>query len=204
MEKNSNVTLAASAVVAIEGSIKKWEGILNNTETDNRGINCPLCKEYGDASLSCIQCPVREFTKKSQCRGTPYSEWTDHHDSQHSMCKEKIIHCETCKELCKKEISFLKSLLTKREIQASDKVEVRDGSWSLALLDGEFSNTDDLTGKVYNVIATGLVLPESGSHKGEHGNNTIIQWENSNTSRYIFIRKEYLRLAQGAYNASKS
>ncbi len=96
---------------ALDGSIKKWNDIVNNDGEDDGITNCPLCKVF--KSDECTNCPVREKTKQSGCMGSPYSEFYDHHTTQHIKYPRRI-ECKTCKTLAKKELAFLKSLKPKR------------------------------------------------------------------------------------------
>jgi hypothetical protein len=61
---------------ALEGSIKKWQDIVD-CKTDDRGAeNCPLCHVFDNLqNLGCKGCPVSERTGQPHCLGTPYEEW---------------------------------------------------------------------------------------------------------------------------------
>ena len=69
--------MTPKAKKALEGSIRKWEGIIIGDRGDLGHENCALCKEFhsfaddGEASV-CDGCPVMEVTGKVGCGGTPY------------------------------------------------------------------------------------------------------------------------------------
>ena len=101
-------------LTSLEGSIEKWEAIVEGTGVDNGVNNCPLCQLFiggRGAGVSiqggCVKCP-------SNCGDnyTPYREWQTHLIYNHSRAIKKI-HCPTCKELAQAELDHLKSLLPK-------------------------------------------------------------------------------------------
>ena len=98
---------------ALQGSIKKWEQILNEGGKDEGRENCPLCTLF--FTKNCKGCPVFELADRAFCRATPYEEWEDHHSSWHHTgpAFPRCIHigCQKCKDLAKEEVNFLKSLL---------------------------------------------------------------------------------------------
>jgi hypothetical protein len=81
---------------ALEGSIKKWEGIVKGTMTDEGTENCPLCQLFF-LNCGCEGCPVAEFTGRGECLDTPYDSYR----------KTRSI------DAAKKMLVFLKSLLPK-------------------------------------------------------------------------------------------
>ena len=83
---------------ALKGSIKKWQGVTKGTIQDRGPVNCPLCQLFllGEPS-SCIGCPVCQKTKKTGCRGTPYT----------------LYNVYGHKKYARAEVKFLKSLLPK-------------------------------------------------------------------------------------------
>lgn len=102
----------------LEGSIKKWEGIVADTEVDLGAQNCPLCQVFIDKV--CQGCPVQERTNETFCFSTPYVHYRDL--SERLRCKTKTrkrnyeLHPEL-KELdralvsaAQAELDFLKSL----------------------------------------------------------------------------------------------
>ena len=104
----------AKTLKALEGSIMKWEKIVDGKGIDDGIDNCPLCKLFylnGD----CEECPVSKKTESYCCSETPYDEWHDHQNDKHPQFDEYKIRCDTCKKLAEKELAFLKSLLPKKE-----------------------------------------------------------------------------------------
>lgn len=65
---------------ALEGSIKKWEGIayLGNEE---RGMSdCPLCRKFAIGRPDderCCGCPIAKKTGRASCYGSPYDAWSN-------------------------------------------------------------------------------------------------------------------------------
>jgi len=58
---------------ALEGSVQKWQNILDGTGIDEGIENCPLCVMFFDQT--CVGCPVRERTAQPYCQGTPYIDF---------------------------------------------------------------------------------------------------------------------------------
>lgn len=85
-----------ATLVALKGSIAKWEGIVaGGPEGD-----CPLCLMFfrgRPIEDICVGCPVMERTGRRMCRGTPY--WDDTNPKQ-----------------AQAELDFLKSLLPKEAL----------------------------------------------------------------------------------------
>jgi len=98
-------------LVALRGSIKKWEGVAFGGVKDEGPDNCPLCAEFykndDGAEVDCNGCPVRTKTKKPYCLGTPYVEWveTDNYNG-FAVSVDSIIAAA-------KMLFFLQSLLPK-------------------------------------------------------------------------------------------
>lgn len=99
---------------ALEGSIKKWEKIVNGTGIDKGTDNCPLCKLFY-FKKNCVGCPVFNKTKIKDCLRTPYSQWLQHqwiHKKITDPNKHKIFDSKS-KHIAQAELQFLKSLLPK-------------------------------------------------------------------------------------------
>ena len=62
---------------ALEGSIKKWQGIVDGTVLNAGSTNCPLCVMFLNMN-DCSGCPVYEKTGKNSCHGSPYHRFVDH------------------------------------------------------------------------------------------------------------------------------
>lgn len=63
---------------ALEGSIRKWEGIVANGKTDDGP--CDLCDLFADPENLpdagwCVGCPVMARTGQANCEGSPYWAW---------------------------------------------------------------------------------------------------------------------------------
>ena len=60
----------------LEGSIVKWEGIVDGTVENDGPRNCPLCQKFAHAGMPlgerCNGCPVMERTGQRGCNGSPY------------------------------------------------------------------------------------------------------------------------------------
>ena len=61
---------------ALQGSIKKWEGIIVDTAIDKGAINCPLCELF--LGGRCKECPVAKAVNSIYCEDTPYIEYHRH------------------------------------------------------------------------------------------------------------------------------
>jgi hypothetical protein len=104
---------------ALEGSIKKWEKIIDGTASDKGTDNCSLCQRF---MLDCQtineeKCPVYEVTGKKYCKNTPYSDWmvaVRKRDKKMNAYGAKATDDQTvmCAVL---EVEFLKSLLPAKD-----------------------------------------------------------------------------------------
>jgi hypothetical protein len=98
---------------ALEGSIAKWQAIVDGTGEDHGTENCPLCLMFFN-KYHCSGCPVKEYTGESHCELSPYHGWDLHHGEQHnelSAVPKIVPGCKECKRLAQAELDFLKSLL---------------------------------------------------------------------------------------------
>jgi len=63
--------------MALEGSIDKWQKIVDGTGEDLGVDNCPLCQMFKTQEEdSCEGCPVMEMTGEPNCRLSPYVSWS--------------------------------------------------------------------------------------------------------------------------------
>lgn len=102
---------------ALEGSILKWDKIVDSTKgIDDGTANCPLCQTFD----SCNDCLIDKYSKDSYsagCGGTPYSKWEDHQKKIHRgkyPPYSRAPKCRTCLKLAKEELNFLCGLLPKK------------------------------------------------------------------------------------------
>jgi len=113
---------------ALERSIKKWEAIVAGKGEDRGGENCALCELF--AEYECVGCPVHTEIGETNCQGTPFHEWVNHHEERHpeSFSEALKVECSECKELAQKELEFLKSLLPEtQKIKKKEKKENEKG-----------------------------------------------------------------------------
>ena len=101
---------------ALNGSISKWEKIINDNGEDEATNNCSLCKEFYGLyiDVKCEECPIYKKTGYDSCDATPYKEWTEHqHNNHEDLLVESgyRVYCPECKKIAKRELKFLKSLL---------------------------------------------------------------------------------------------
>jgi len=64
---------------ALQGSIEKWEKVVSgeiSAREATNSINCPLCRLFSKGLALCISCPVWEDTCLSECKGTPFVEFS--------------------------------------------------------------------------------------------------------------------------------
>jgi hypothetical protein len=112
-------------LVALKGSVEKWQKIVDRSGIDYYADNCPLCTLFNLPGMRCKDCPVRDKTKLHACGKTPYSEWSNHHRREHPYCSPRKIQCTTCEQLAREELEFLKSLLPIKE-EVKMKFVIRD------------------------------------------------------------------------------
>lgn len=110
-------------LIALRGSIAKWEAIVAGTGGDEGYRNCPLCEAFmnevdeapdegtGDR-LCCSGCPVRAAVGASECECTPYTAWARAvpFDGPLSHRTRRATTAEHFK-LAQAELEFLRSLL---------------------------------------------------------------------------------------------
>mgnify|MGYP001566115730 FL=1 len=97
---------------ALQGSIKKWQQIVDTTTAEDRGtVDCPLCGMFWHGD--CKGCPVRAATGMFYCIDSPHTEWGAHMRSAHSPGLPKHRHpgCKECLRLAEAELAFLVGLL---------------------------------------------------------------------------------------------
>jgi hypothetical protein len=87
-------------LTALRGSIRKWEGIVAGTVTDEGPNNCPLCGLF--FNLGCEGCPVSAAAERPYCENTPYDVW----DTGAPQPERKAI--------AQAELDFLRGLLPKK------------------------------------------------------------------------------------------
>ena len=94
----------------LEGSIAKWQAIVDGTGIDRGVLNCPLCQShYRD---DCWACPVNVEGKHQYCEGTLYDDWYEHQNCAHPSEDDNRVHlaCPKCLRLAQAELEFLKGL----------------------------------------------------------------------------------------------
>lgn len=111
--KRRKVTKAAT-LKALQGSIRKWERIVDGSGPDQGDRNCPLCQMFlnNGTSDDCLGCPVRKATGEAHCTNTPYVEqWAKARElpdlGDWAMTAEQIVAARA-------ELDFLRSLLPKK------------------------------------------------------------------------------------------
>lgn len=119
---------AEETVIAIIGSIKKWECIALGIGVNLGGDNCPLCVLF----MSCTACPVCSKVRHYQCEGTPYTKiavW--HNTTVPDWIKQEKLADETSSlpdgidttlDAIEEEIEFLISLLPIHAKEGFDEI----------------------------------------------------------------------------------
>lgn len=109
-----NVWLVKTQKQALDASIEKWSTIIKLIECNmsplvNEGgaESCGLCylyhsRENGD----CHKCPVYKKTKETDCKGTPYRDYSDE--------KQDLRRPAILLKHAKRELTFLQSLKSKK------------------------------------------------------------------------------------------
>ena len=97
-------------LTALQGSIEKWEAIVNGIGTDQGASNCPLCALFlpplwidKPNQRPCEGCPVYEKTGIVFCEGSPYEDFCNAEEDS------------DMEALAQEELDFLKSLLPSKE-----------------------------------------------------------------------------------------
>jgi hypothetical protein len=91
---------------ALNGSIRKWEKIVNDGAVDEHIDGCPLCILFYE--YSCDGCPVFYKTGFRRCENTPHETWTMYCDEED---KDYEVFDEESRGFALAELNFLKSLL---------------------------------------------------------------------------------------------
>lgn len=97
----------------LKESIAKWEKNRDDPVRARLGPNnCPLCYKY--YMRDCIGCPISQYTDLTECEGSPYEQVVDY---ARNKCLDDLNATELKKwrQLCNKEIKFLKLLLKHHE-----------------------------------------------------------------------------------------
>ena len=109
----------ADTLVALRGSIAKWQRIVEGHGTDQGPYNCPLCAKFNKAFLrtfvdpiGCEGCPVQEKSGKPGCLGTPYETIEELYEVEGMPEDERE---DKLDDACKAELAFLISLLPEGE-----------------------------------------------------------------------------------------
>lgn len=109
-------------LTALQGSIAKWEAIVNGVGHDDKADNCPLCKVFIDicggeddpawSQMGCFGCPVAERVKQGGCVGTAWFNWDEYmHNRGRLMGDSRVVFDDISKSLAQTELDFLRSLL---------------------------------------------------------------------------------------------
>ena len=99
----------ARTLTALQGSIAKWEHVVDGTGADEGPDNCPLCQMFRS---KCCLCPVDAKTEGG-CSNPEWYAWIDHMIDRHDL--ERSVQCPECIKLAQAELTFLKSLLPEGE-----------------------------------------------------------------------------------------
>lgn len=102
----------AATKEALEGSIAKWQAIVDKTGFDEGFKNCPLCEKFmeNDKGLRlCSGCPVSNLTGMIGCIGTPYNSWIRYQEEHDGGWVTKVFNVESAR-LAQAELDFLISL----------------------------------------------------------------------------------------------
>lgn len=107
---------------ALEGSILKWQKIVDGTGADRGGINCPLCRRFDDSGhndegepTECTTdddelCPVAIRTGETDCGNTPYIDWAALPKDARWFTDGQMANTPERKAAAQRELDFLISL----------------------------------------------------------------------------------------------
>ena len=96
---------------ALEGSIRKWEAVVEGSGADEGGSNCPLCvlADSRNEDGGCAGCPVFEATGEEECGDTPFFLWRGvAKASRHG--RTFVVHDSASRAAAQAERDFLVSL----------------------------------------------------------------------------------------------
>ena len=91
----------AETRTALEGSIAKWQRIVDGSDIDRGASNCSLCSLFYFQFQQCNGCPVSEATGDICCRHSPYVDYK----TALRNTDPRVI------DFARKELDFLKGLL---------------------------------------------------------------------------------------------
>ena len=104
--------MTEKTLVALQGSIEKWEKIVARTGVDEGVRNCPLCQLFRTRHNNCNGCPVMEKADMPYCIRTPYPRFALVRNRENVLASRKY---------AQDELKFLKSLLPKKKISRGGK-----------------------------------------------------------------------------------
>ena len=99
-------------LAALQGSIEKWEKVVDGTGTEDSYRNCPLCQAFID-NVKCHGCPVNDHNDGNSCTNDEMIAWGKHIDDHIWSDDGFRVQCPECIRLAQAELDFLKSLLPK-------------------------------------------------------------------------------------------
>ena len=102
--------MSEEKLTPLEGSIQKWEGVLDGSGLEQGAANCPLCVKHLRSAGGCTECVIGQHTSRTSCYATPYEAWDNHQQNVHDQWINRSIQCPTCREIAQEELDFLKSL----------------------------------------------------------------------------------------------
>lgn len=102
-------------LIALQGSIEKWEKIVNCEDVDKRNSNCPLCKRF---SMDCCRgtkeieyCPIANQSGMLYCAETPYDMWSE--VANVNKVGDLVNANALTQQAAEAELAYLQSLLPK-------------------------------------------------------------------------------------------
>jgi hypothetical protein len=152
------MTMDEATLRQLNGSIDKWQRIVDGVERDRGAGNCPLCDMF-NTSLGggCGVCPVNIASGDRMCGNTPWTDWREHQYG-HKGAPYWNVKCNECLRLAENELEFLKSLLPQPQFNIGDEVIGRfshdyyrivsvenvDGKFKYCFLDGNWAFEEDI------------------------------------------------------------
>ena len=100
------------ALQALNDSIKHWQENRDATTPSQVSVgwrSCALCLLF--ISSNCQGCPVADYLGTTGCEGSPYDDAVDYYNDEIKYNPANDCLNDVWRELCQKEIDFLKSLL---------------------------------------------------------------------------------------------
>lgn len=103
---------------ALEGSIRKWEGVASGKKGERGTSDCPLCNKFFHQAEGgyCVRCPVYARTGRPGCMESPWTNWIA--ASGWSAELGRCADTDAGRNAARAELDFLISLIPKKDAKS--------------------------------------------------------------------------------------